>query len=260
MKFLNKSIHSQKEGFSLLELVLVLLILAIIMASVFSTFATGQKTFDAELANAQAQENARYAIDRISEIVQTSGNNPQNITSLNSLNFIRLYSGFNPSTVVGSPPTPITIPITACGGTTGIACPTGNALQLFSDFDGDAKTITDVGTTTANSMIFSGNVITSENVVIYLDSNGLVNLYNFNPAEGLALPGGGPAPAQGAASRAVPIAEFVTNLNFVVDSVQNQVTINVTARSNRAVAIETIYEKRFRYASLVSVVKLRNRN
>ncbi|MBI4851155.1 MAG: prepilin-type N-terminal cleavage/methylation domain-containing protein [Acidobacteria bacterium] len=259
MKLPNKLIKCSREGFSLLELVLVLLILAIIMTSVFSTFATGQKTFDAELANAQAQENARYAIDRISEIVQTSGNNPQNIVALNNLNFIRLYDSFNPTTFTGSPTTGVTIPVTPCGGTTGVTCPTGKALQLFSDFDGDASTTTEVGSTTAGTTIFSANVITSENVVIYLDANGLVNLYNFNPAQGQSMPGGGTAPAQGSAARSIPIAEFVTDLKFDIDSVQNQVTISLTARSNRAVAIETVYEKRFRYASLVSVVKLRNR-
>lgn len=259
MIFLKNSIGSQKEGFSLLELVLVLLILAVIMASVFSTFATGQKTFDAELANSQAQENARYAIDRISEIVQTAGNNPQNIIALNNLNFIRLYTSFNPTAFTGTPTTGMTIPVTPCGGTTGVACPRGKALQLFSDFDGDGATTTEVGSTTAGTTIFSANVITSENVVIYLDSGGLVNLYNFNPAQGQPQPGGGNAPAQGNPARSIPIAEFVTDLKFDVDSVQNQVTISLTARSNRAVAIETVYEKRFRYASLISVVKLRNR-
>lgn len=259
MTLLKKSAHSQK-AFSLLELTLVLFILAIVMASVFRTFATGQKTFDAELANAQAQENARYAVDRISEIVQTAGNNPQNIVALNNLSFIRLFTDFTPSTFTGTPTTGVTIPVTPCGGTTGTACPSGVALQLFSDFDGDGKTETEVGGTTAGTTIFSANVITSENVVVYLDkANGLVNLYNFNPAPGGSMPGGGTAAAQGSPTRSIPIAEFVTDINFAVDSVQNQVTIKVTARSNRAVAIETVYEKRFRYASLTSVVKLRNR-
>lgn len=256
----SKKVIRSEKGFSLLELILVLLILAVVMASVFSTFATGQKTFDAELANSQAQENCRYAIDRISEIVQTAGNNPQNIVALNNLNFIRLYDSFNPTTFTGSPSTGKTIPVTLCGGTTGTPCPSGKSLQLFSDFDGDGATATEVGSTTAGTMIFSANVITSENVVVYHDTaTGLVNLYNFNPAPGGTLPGGGTAPAQGAPGRSIAIAEFVTDLKFVVDSVQNQVTISVTARSNRAVAIETVYEKRFRYASLVSVVKLRNR-
>ncbi|MBN8722716.1 MAG: prepilin-type N-terminal cleavage/methylation domain-containing protein [Acidobacteria bacterium] len=259
MKIPIKKANNSIKGFSLLELMLVLIILSVIMTSVFSALVNGQKTFDAELANAQAQENARYAVDRISEIVQTAGNNPQNLTVLNGLNFIRLYDTFNATTPAGSPTIGKTIPPT-CGGTSGITCPSGKALQLFSDFDGDALTNTDVGTTTAGSTIFSANVITSENVVVYLDpSTGLVNLYNYNPAQGQALPGGGSAPAQGSNSRAIAIAEFVTDLNFIVDSLQNQVTISVTARSNRAVAIETVYEKRFRYASLVSVVKLRNR-
>lgn len=257
MQIKNKMLkcHSPK-GFSLLELTLVLLILGVVMGAVFNALNNGQKTFDSELANAQAQENARYAIDRISEIIQTAGNNPQTIIALNGLSFVTLYDGFNPTTQTGNiqaiPP--------ACGGTTGVACPMGKALKLLSDFDGDAATTSDVGSTVAGNTLFSSYTITSENIVIFLDTNtNLVNFYNFNPAQGQSLPAGGTAPAQGDPSRSVAIAEFVTDLNFVVDSLQNQVTISVTARSNRAVAIESVYEKRFRYASFTSVVKLRNR-
>lgn len=241
---MNKEKITQKniqQGFSLLELVLVILILSVVLASIFSVLNTSEKTFDAELANAEAQENARYAVDRISEIVQTAGNNPQNLTALNGLSFLRLYDSFSlsGSTPVVSPTGGKTIP-QSCSGST---CPTGPALELFSDFDGDRLTTSDVGTTTAGSTIFSTNIITSEHIVVYLDPNtNLVNIYNYNGTPG-----------------SIPIAEFVTFLQFTVDSLQNEVTVEVTARSQRAVSIESTFQRRFRYANLVSTVKLRNR-
>lgn len=248
---------ASESAFSLVEMMIGMLVLLIIMGSVFSALTNSQRVYDAELANAQAQENARYAVQRIAEIVQTAGNNPQNITSINGLAFIRLYniSSFTPSMAATMPPS-VTIP-PSCSGT---SCPTGKQLQLLSDFDGDAQVTSDVGMLAATSSIFTENVITGENILIYLDPNtNLVSIYNFTPNPGAPLPGGGTAPPQGSTLRAVPIAEFVTDLSFTVDSTQNQVTVRVTARSNRAVSIENVYQKRFRYAHLVSVVHLRNR-
>jgi prepilin-type N-terminal cleavage/methylation domain-containing protein len=228
--------RKDEAGFSLMELMLVITILLVITGSVFRTVANGVKSFDAELANAEAQENARYAIDRVAEIIKTAGNNPQNLTALNNLSFIRLYnqpvSGtFDPA----SPGTQVSV-LSGSG--------TGNAVNLLSDFNGDANTTTDVSIGTVSS-IFSKNIVTSENLMLYCDkARNLAVLYNFN------------APT---AEKTIPIADFVTDLKFTLDVGQNQVTINLTARSNRAAAIENIYERRFRYANLVSVVRLRNR-
>jgi len=58
----------------------------------------------------------------------------------------------------------------------------------------------------------------------------------------------------------VPIAEFIVDLQFTVSIPNNTVTIAITARSNRAVAIENVLERRFRYATLVTKVRIRNMN
>jgi prepilin-type N-terminal cleavage/methylation domain-containing protein len=238
----NKSVK-QESGFSLLELIIVLVVLLIITGSVFNTLSNSQKTFDAELANSQAQENARYAVDRIAEIIKTAGNNPQNITALNGLSFIKAYSTFNASTLVaGTMATPNATcdPDEFCATN---CCPP--AINILSDFDGDGFTTSQVDTS-----VFRVNLVTSEDLTVYLDER---------------VPSGQTFPLDlvmffdRTTNTATPIAEFVTDLKFRVDPTQNEVTIFVTARSSRAVAVEDIFERRFRYSSLSSTVKLRNR-
>src|ERR1051326_5139533 len=118
--------RENENGFSLLELIIVLVLLLIITGSVFTELANGQKTFDAELANSQAQENARYAIERIAEVIKTAGNNPQNLTTLNGLSFLKAYDTINPATyAVGTmlAPNPTCNPDSTCGMTGGTPGP-----------------------------------------------------------------------------------------------------------------------------------------
>src|SRR5688572_28002026 len=87
-------------GFSLLELIVVTLLLLIISGSIFSALVNSQKTFDAEQANAEANANARFAINRIKEILESSGNNPGQVANINDQTggIVNLYSVLNSST------------------------------------------------------------------------------------------------------------------------------------------------------------------
>src|ERR1051326_5891360 len=90
----------QNDGFSLIELMVVLLILLVIAGAIFSNLVANQKTFDAEQANAEANANARFAANRVKEILESSGNNPGQIASINDQTggIVNMYSGLNATT------------------------------------------------------------------------------------------------------------------------------------------------------------------
>lgn len=64
-------------GFTLLELMISMIILIVLMASVFPLMMGGQRSFQGQQANADAMANARFAMDRLSELVRNAGYNPQ---------------------------------------------------------------------------------------------------------------------------------------------------------------------------------------
>src|SRR5436190_23162723 len=89
--------EKNSSGFSLLELMIVTIILLIIFAAVFSSLVNAQKAFDAEQANAEANTNARFAINRVKEILEGSGNNPGQVATINDQTggIINLFSSLN---------------------------------------------------------------------------------------------------------------------------------------------------------------------
>ncbi|MEW6730000.1 MAG: hypothetical protein AB1489_01565 [Acidobacteriota bacterium] len=242
-------------GFSLIEMMLVTLILLTIFVTIFSIFVNNQKAFDAEQANAEANANARFALNRIKEIIESSGNNPGQIGSINDQTggIVKLFTGTvaysSGSGLSGSFIYPFIGTSNCNPAVANQYC--GTAVDLLSDLNGNGVTTDDVEAS-GSGVIFNQNIITSEHLQLYLDQtplpSGLVSdevyLINLNKT-------GTPRTA---------IAEFVVNMQFMVDVPTSTMTITVTARSNRAVATEGRLERRFRYATLSTKVRIRNMN
>lgn len=240
-----------ESGFSLLELLLVTLLLLVISGGVFSALVTNQKTFDAEQANAEANANARFAMNRIKEILESSGNNPAQVSNINDQTggIVSLYetlnsTPYNPMSGVQGTTVALTPGTTNCGTGQPVNNFCGVAVELLSDLNGDGTT-DDV----INSSIFNQNIITSERVQLYHDlMTSQVYLVDKNSTD-----------VSGNLSRAT-IAEFITDLRFRLLIPTSSIAITITARSNRAISIESRFERRFRYATLTSVVRIRNMN
>lgn len=249
---------SQEAGFSLLEIMIVLVVLLIITGAIFGNLVNSQKSFDAEQANAEATANARFAINRLREVLESSGNNPSQVANINDQTggIVNMFSSLNTTPyTTSSGISGTTVNLSANGNCTGGTATQycGVAVDLRSDLNGDGDTLDDItATSSTGSSIFSQNIVTSEHVQIYLDttsqSNGLaadtVYLVNLNAANNAKF----------------ALAEFVVDINFMLDISQSNITVTVTARSNRAVAIESNAERRFRFATLTSVIRIRNMN
>jgi prepilin-type N-terminal cleavage/methylation domain-containing protein len=249
----------QSNGFSLLELLLVMLILLIITGAIFSNLINNQKVFDAEQANAEANANAQFAINRIKEILESSGNNPAQVASINDQTggIVNMFSSLNGtpfSATLGITGTavPFTPSTTNCGTGASINSYCGVAVDLLSDLNGNGTTTDDVSNGAGNT-IFSRNIVTSEHVQLYLDNTinaqGMINntiyLVNMNYVNG---------------PRQTAVANFIVDLRFSLDMAKSNITVTVTARSIRAVAIESYFERRFRYANLTTTIRIRNMN
>lgn len=108
------------SGFSLLELVVVLLVLTTIMGIVFSLLNGFQQSYRYEEAYADAQRNARFAVARLNEVIRSAGTNPRSITTVNQSDFLEMLE---PTTTHG----------------TEIS---SEAIRLRSDLDGDTLNAT----------------------------------------------------------------------------------------------------------------------
>ena len=157
---------SQEAGFSLLELMVVLVVLLIITGAVFSSLVSSQKSFDAEQANAEATANARFAINRLREVLESSGNNPSQVANINDQTggIVNIFSALNATPYsTGSGVAGTTVNLAAAGNCTGGTATQycGVAVDLRSDLNGDGDTVDDVSTTSATgSSIFSQNIVT----------------------------------------------------------------------------------------------------
>src|SRR5262249_27080800 len=207
--------------------------------------------------------NARFAINRVREILEGSGNNPGQISSINDQTggIINLFDTLNNTAFVpatGVSGTKVRASGAALTGTSNCRAGVANtycgvALDLQSDLNGNGLTSDDI--TPLTGSIFGQNIITSEHLQIYLDTS----VVNGFPRDQVELIDMNVKDASNNFTR-IPIAEFIVNLQFLVSVPNNTVSITVTARSNRAVAVENVYERRFRYATLTTRVRIRNMN
>jgi prepilin-type N-terminal cleavage/methylation domain-containing protein len=78
-----------ERGFSLLELVVVVSILTIIMGAAFQLMSQSQISYDRNQLLAEAHQNADFATIRIAELIRGSGSNPNGLSTINGLYFIR---------------------------------------------------------------------------------------------------------------------------------------------------------------------------
>jgi type IV pilus assembly protein PilW len=69
-------IKNGQHGFTLIEVMLVMLITAIIVAAVFSAYTTQQRTYLAQEQVAEMQQNIRAAVDILSREIRTAGFDP----------------------------------------------------------------------------------------------------------------------------------------------------------------------------------------
>jgi|GEM_PF-1761223 len=142
-------IESQR-GFSLMELLISTALLTIILGLTFNMLPRDQKSFDAEQASADAQQNARFAINRLAEIIRGAGNNPAGISTINSVLGVGITGGtVDPNGNI-------------VGGTT---------IRIKSDLNGN-KNLTDTISSDADV------VISSEDVSIYRSGTNIVMVDN----------------------------------------------------------------------------------
>ena len=138
-----KASRASQAGFSLLELLLVVGMITVTMGATMSLLVSSQRVYSAEQATADAQENARFALSRLSEILRGAGNNPASIQTFNPLT----------STSVSNNGTPVA-PGTA-----------GNQVRVFADYNGNG--------TFNDNISSSDNIISSENVTLRLSAAGI---------------------------------------------------------------------------------------
>lgn len=139
MKADTKRRAQPEAGFSLLEMIVSVALSTIVMGAALSLLINSQRVYSAEQANADAQENARFAILRLSEILRGAGNNPASIQTFN----------------------PLTSTSVADNGVVVAPGTGGNQVTIFADYNGN-------GTFTDN-ISSSDNIITSENVTLRLN-------------------------------------------------------------------------------------------
>jgi Tfp pilus assembly protein PilW len=130
---------SQQAGYSVIELLLVVGVMTLIMGATIGVLFNSQRVYQGEQVTADAQENARFTIARLSEIIRGAGNNPASIQTFNPLT----------STAVSNNGTPVS------PGTT------GNQITIFADYNGNG--------TFNDNIAASDNIISSENVTLRLN-------------------------------------------------------------------------------------------
>lgn len=132
-----------QAGTSVVELLLAVTMTMAIMGATIELLFNSQRVYSAEQATADAQENARFAIARLSEVLRGAGNNPASIQTFNPLT----------STTVTNNGTDVS-PGTA-----------GNRVNIFADYNGNG--------TFNDNISASDNIISSENVTVRLNGTTL---------------------------------------------------------------------------------------
>lgn len=130
--------RAAQAGFSIFELVIAVGLTTLLMGSISMMLVNSQRVYGAEQANADAQENARFAILRLSEIIRGAGNNPASIQTFNPL-------------------TSTTVTNSGAAVSPGMA---GNQISIFADYNGNG--------TFNDNIAANDNVISSENVTLRL--------------------------------------------------------------------------------------------
>lgn len=142
-----------QRGISLIEMMAATAMLVVITGGIFSSLNRAQRVFTAEQANIDAQQNTRFAILRLAEIIRGAGNNPAGISTINAVSGVEITGGAQD----------------ADGNITG-----GTAIELRSDLNGNRQ-FTD--TITGNNDV----VISSEDVTITLSGNQVLLKDNNTP-------------------------------------------------------------------------------
>ena len=131
--------RNQEAGFSVIELLISVGMITLIMGATINLLFSSQRIYSGEQATADAQENARFSISRLSEILRGAGNNPASIQTFNPLTSTSVT---NNGTAV-APGTP------------------GNRVSIFADYNGNG--------TFNDNISSSDNIISSENVMLRLN-------------------------------------------------------------------------------------------
>lgn len=158
-----KKVEKFKErGFTLIELLVVVALVGIVMAGIYSTYASQQKSYVTQDQVAAMQQNLRAAMYYMGREIRMAGCDPTGDANARILN-------------AGSATFSITLDITDNAGTGDPDGDTSDANEnityLLYDPDGDG--ITDLGRDTGG-----GNQLVAENIdaldFVYLDANGTV--------------------------------------------------------------------------------------
>jgi prepilin-type N-terminal cleavage/methylation domain-containing protein len=154
--------ESQSEnGFSLIEMTVVLMVLTVVMGVAFLLLNRFQQNYRYEESYADAQRNARFAMARLNEVIRSAGTNPTANMAVNPTNFVAL------------------LPPTVASGT----AITSSSIQLRSDLNGDKLN-------TASISADTDVIVTSENVTIRFDATNrriMMDDNTVSPATSITL-------------------------------------------------------------------------
>lgn len=131
--------RSQEAGFSVIELLISVGMMTLIMGATLNLLFSSQRIYSREQTTADAQENARFAISRLSEIIRGAGNNPASIQTFN----------------------PLTSTSVTNNGTAVAPGTSGNRVTIFADYNGNG--------TFNDNISSSDNIISSENMTLRLN-------------------------------------------------------------------------------------------
>ena len=83
-----------QRGYTVAELLTVAAIVAFIMGGLFVTLRSGQQSFIAGTNRAEAQQNARLALNRMLYELRTAGHDPQHGSAFNAVTALATGTGF----------------------------------------------------------------------------------------------------------------------------------------------------------------------
>jgi prepilin-type N-terminal cleavage/methylation domain-containing protein len=213
----------RQQGFSLLELVVVVAVLSIVMGAAFQLMNRSQSSFDRNQMLAEAHQNAEFAVTRVTELIRGAGANPENVSTINA--------------IAG-----------AVNREVGASTDSYSVIRLRSDLNGDrdvADRVDPSVVTAAEYFLLSSEDVTLKHLPNGDTSRGIeprtIVLIDNTPGDNQGVP--------------FVLAEHIVSFDCRVNTAQNQVTLELVAGPNR-----NIDSSDPRWATFTRRMQIRMRN